>query len=623
MISLFGASLGATTPLLLLGVPLASALLIYVYRNLGKSKRAVVSTLLFLRQLPNRPTSRRKFVPPLQFWIELAALSLLSLAAAGIFLTNAGSSVAVVIDQSLSMEAPGKEGLTRIENAKRLAVADVTNSLPTTRFSVFSANSSLIPLSSSKVSVLEAASIISPLTTLHAEDRLQNHLTSLVNSGQYDSVWAYTDRVLDASSLPSNLRLVSVAGSSVEKPAANLWLRNISTKTSDGKTFLTVSVEQVGAPSLAVTLSTFCYESAASEAGRPRMLPDTVVELPNGVSITKQLGPLDFPWSHCRVLATSNSMGASDLLPGDNDGWITSQSESSRVELTSPLSPEQLKIEALLGLSVISSLSAQTTQLEASLPQIVHRSAVSNKPNSSALMVFPPAGPLPWGGQVRESPNRATEISRWDDTHPVLTYINPTLLDIRATRLVDCPPSATALLTTTAGTVACVGEQHGRRYAVVGFEIFPFDGAKTPTLSILTLNLFRWLFERESSSQSARPYESLTLPAGVTEASYLAPDAGTIVVSAQNFIAPPRPGVIQLVDPKLATRLVKAVNLFSDHESNLAENNLLNIPPVDRAVKKPSAQSLDATPWLVICALLVLLFDIARRIVRVSRWSRT
>jgi hypothetical protein len=594
-----------------------------VYRNLGTAKHAVVSTLLFLRELPNRPTSRKKFVPPLQFWIELAALSLLSMAAAGIFLANTGSSIAVIIDQSLSMEAPGKEGTTRIENAKRLAVADVTNSLPTTRFSVFSAHSTLTPLSESKVSALEAASVISPLASLHTEDHLQHHLTSLINSGEYDSVWVYTDRVLEAATIPPNLRIVSVAGETGGRPAANLWLRNISAKTIEGKTFLSVSLEEVGTPTLPVTLSAFCYDNATAITSRPRMLPDTTVQAHNGIPTTTQLGPLDFPWSHCRVLATSNSTDTSDLLTGDNDGWITSESVASRVELASPLSPEQLKIEKLGGVSVVASSPNAAAQLSSPLPRIVHRSATPTQPDSPTLVVFPQVGPLPWGGSVRESKNRTVEISRWDSAHPVLTYVNPTLLDIRATRLVDCPPSATPLLTTTAGTVACVGEQQGARYAILGFEIFPFDGAKTPTLSILTLNLFKWIFEGNASAQRVLPYEPLTLPRGATDASYLAPEPNVITVSERNTIVPTKVGVIQFSDPKLGARFTKAVNLFSDHESNLSENAVLTVPLAERAVTKPSRESFDTTPWLVICALLVLVLDLARRIFRVSRWSRT
>ncbi len=623
MISLFGTSLGATAPLLLLGVPLATVLLVYVYRNLGTSRHAVVSTLLFLRELPNRPTSRKKFVPPLQFWIELAALSLLSLAAAGMFLAHTGSTIAVVIDQSLSMEATGKEGTSRIESAKRLAVSDMTHSLPTTRFSVFSAHSRLIPISSSKVSALEAASVISPLTALNAEDRLQNHLTSLINSGEYDSVWVYTDRVLEASTIPPNVRIVSVAGDIGGRPVANLWLRNISTKTSEGKTFLSVSLEEVGTPTLPVTVSTFCYEGTSAVESRPRMLPDTTLEAHNGVPITTQLGPLDFSWSHCRVLVTSNSTNASDLVSADNEGWITSESVASRVELVGPLSPEQLKIERVGSISVVASSSNTAAPQNAPLPKIIHRSYPPKDPDSPSLVVFPQVGPLPWGGEVRESQNRAAEISRWDNTHPALTYVNPTLLDIRATRLVDCPPSATPLLTTTAGTVACVGELQGVRYAIVGFEIFPFDGAKTPTLSILTLNLFKWLFEGNASSQRVLPYESLTLPRGVTDASYLAPDFSALAISERNTILPTKAGVIQLSDRKLGSRFTKPVNLFSDHESNLSENPALSIPLVESGVAKSSRESLDMTPWLIMCALLVLLFDLFRRIARVSRWSRT
>jgi hypothetical protein len=624
MISLFGTTLGSTAPWLLLGVPIATALLVYVYRNLGTSQHAVVSTLLFLRELPQRPTSRKRFIPPFQFWIELTALSLLSLAGAGVFLSNTGRKIAIVIDRSLSMEAPGSDGTRRIDAAKRLAIADITQSLPTTRFSLFSAQSNLKPLSSEKLTAGEAASLISPLTTVPAEDRLQLHLPQLVGSGEYDSVWVYTDRSLGAATVTPSVRVVSVADSSASRPLGNVWMRGISTKKIEGRTFLSVSLEQIGAASLPITISATCYEAnGASGSSRSRMVPDTTVEAPNGVSTTTQLGPLDFPWSYCRAHAVSNSPGTTDLITNDNDAWITSDAVASTVALISPLSPEQLKIERIGGFSVVASSPTPAQERSVQSPIIVHRSPAPKEPQSSTLLVFPPVGPLPWGGAVRESENRPLQISRWNNAHPVMTYVNPTLLNLQATRVIECPPSATSILTTTIGTVACVGEHQGARYAVMGFEIFPFDGSKTPTLSILTLNLFKWLFEAQTSSQKIVPFDTLALPRGVTEASYLAPGSNTLAVSERSTITPETPGVIRLSDATSGVSFMKAVNLLSDQESNLAENAPISLSFSDRPSVNSSKESFDIAPWLATLAVLVLLFDLIRRIARVTRWSRS
>jgi hypothetical protein len=204
-----------------------------------------------------------------------------------------------------------------------------------------------------------------------------------------------------------------------------------------------------------------------------------------------------------------------------------------------------------------------------------------------------------------------------------MTYVNPTLLTVPTTRLIDCPPSASPILTTTAGTIACAGEQQGFRYAIIGFELFPFDGPKTPTLSILTLNLFKWLFESQGPSQKISPLENVTIPRDVTQARYLAPISDILTISERNTITPPTTGVIELHDERNGADFVRTVNLLSDHESNLSENTPLNVTGSETPAARPTKESFDTSPWLATLAILVLIFDLIRRIARASRWSRT
>jgi len=629
MISIFGTTLGSTAPWILIGIPLVSALLVYVYRNLGTSKNSIVSTLFLLRDLPLRPTSRKKFTPPLQFWIELFALLLLILAASGIFLSDAGKKVAVVIDLSLSMQAPGSDGAKRIDSAKRLAIADMTQSLPTTRFYPFAAHIQLKPLSSGAVSAIRAASLLNPLETLPTEDHLQKHLTSLVNSGDYDSVWVYTDRSLAGGAPAPTVRVVSVTGDPNTRALTNLWIRALSPKGVDGKTFLSTAIEQVGLSSVPVSVIASCYNLHNPSALKPRILPEQTLQLPSGVVTTTLLGPVDPPWTHCQVRVTSSSATASDLLTEDNEAWVTSDSITSGVTIVSPLTPAELAIEQLGGITITAAQRSDDAAAsrgsvdKINSPTIIHRSELPATLSSSALVVYPPAGKLPWGGAVRDSNERAIQISRWNTSHPVMRYINPTLLSLKTTRIIECPPSATALLTTTAGTVACAGERDGVRYAVVGFELFPFDGAKTPTLSILTLNLFKWLFETQSAAQRVTPYETIQLARGVTEVRYVAPTSKALAISANGSVTPDDLGVLMLSESSSGKDYLKAINLLSDQESNLTENTPLSLGTGEQsAADSSSKESFDAMPLLTSLALLVLVLDLIRRIAYACRWSR-
>jgi hypothetical protein len=586
-----------------------------------------------LRDLPLRPTSRKRFTPPLQFWIELLALFLLTLAASGVYLSDAGKKVAVVIDLSLSMQAPGRDGVKRIDSAKQLAIAEMAQSLPTTRFYPFAAHNQLKQLSSGAVSAIRATSLINPLEVLPTEDHLQNHLTSLINSGYYDSVWVYTDRSLAGGVTPPTIKFVSVAGDPSARGLTNVWIRELSPKSIDGKIFLATSIEQVGLPSIAVTVLASCYDLRSSSTLTPRILPEQTLELPSGIVTTSLLGPVEPPWTHCQVRVTSGSATTSDLLTDDNEAWVTSDSITSSVSLVSPLTPAELAIERLGGIAVTASqLSHDATASRGSVeqidyPSIIHRSELPAKLSSATLAVYPPVGTLPWGGAVRDSDERVGQISRWDNSHPVMRYINPTLLNLKTSRIVECPPSATALLTTTTGAVACAGERDGVRYAVVGFELFPFDGARTPTLSILTLNLFKWLFETHAATQHVTPFETMQLAPRVNEVRYVAPTTTTttttLAISGNRSVTPENRGVLMLSESSSGKQYLKAVNLLSDQESNLTANPPLSLSAGEQSLANSSAkESFDATPLLVSLAVLVLVLDLIRRIAYASRWSR-
>ena len=63
-----------------------------------------------------------------------------------------------------------------------------------------------------------------------------------------------------------------------------------------------------------------------------------------------------------------------------------------------------------------------------------------------------------------------------------------------------------SIINSEQGSILFAGESRGFRFAVLGFEIFPFEGSKTPALSVLTLNLLNWLANTRSLSKTANFY---------------------------------------------------------------------------------------------------------------------
>jgi len=610
MISLFGTTIAAASPWLLLGIPCAVGFLIYIFRVRGTASQAVVSSLLFLKELPRRPVGRKTFVPPLQFWLELAILALLILAASGLYLTRSGKHVAIVVDSSLSMGALYGAGGTRLDQAKRIAALDIERAPSSTTYTVFSSSKELSPLSQPNESPADAITTLQGAQQSYRPDALQQHLTSLVGEPLYDAVWVYTDRELEGS--PPSQRLIINQIPLDPATSTNAWIQGIQVEGTD---IIRVKIGYGGASPKDGVVDGECFEGTSHSS--VKLSPKTVKLTPHE-GTTTILTPVRADWSYCRVHIKLQDASLFDALPIDNEGWITRASSEPTVHLVSALSPDQLGLAKIKTVAV----SADGTKGDAAkLPTIYHRTLPSTLPKTSTLVVLPSPGALPWGGSVLNQDARGKDVTRWDSSHPVLQYVNPSLVTFPEVRPLECPPSSTPILFSAVGPIACAGEEKGARYLVTGFEIFPFEGSKDPTVSIFTLNAFKWLFLSSGTTTVGELPMRLTLPQSITEAGYIHPKNLTLKLEGSS-IAPVVPGIVLLQDDDGEERYL-AFNSFEEKESNLSHRSTLTVPPPTPKVPVSSnaATSRSLTSMLAILALLVIGGDLARRILRHVRWG--
>lgn len=609
MISLFGATLSATSPWMLLAIPAAVSLLVYIFRVRGTAQSAVVSSLLFLKELPRRPIGRKVFVPPLQFWLELAILVLLILAASGLLLTRSGKHVAVVVDSSLSMGALYGSGGTRLEQAKRIASLDLTRASDSTNYTVLSSTNELTPLSAAHDSSSDALTAVKSVTQSYRADALSEHVQSLLLDPMYDAVWVYTDRELQGG--PPSSRLIVNQLPVEPATQTNAWIKDVQKKGGD---MLSVSIGYGGSTPRDALVDGECYNAGATSASK--IAPRTVRLTPQESATTELVVPKS-SWTYCRVHVRLQDASLFDSLPLDNEGWIAHTVPSSSIRVVGPLAPEQL------GLVTIPSMTFTTARAEPGEepPTIYHRQSPSIAPTNATLVVMPPAGELPWGGSVLEKESKGSEITRWDDSHPLLAYVKPALITLRDARILECPPSATPILFSASGAVACAGEDRGARYVITGFELFPFDGSKNPTMSILTLNIFKWLFQSGGAHSSGNLPATLPITDAVSSAEYVAPSPSTLAISAKG-IAPKGPGIVALKHTDGSERYL-ALNAFESEESNLSKPSSLSISPQAQMPRPATAgsSSQNLISWFISFALLVIGADLLRRLVRRVRWS--
>lgn len=609
MIHIFGTTIAAASPWLLLGIPCAVGLLVYIFRVRGTAQQAVVSSLLFLKELPRRPVGRKTFVPPLQFWLELAILTLLLLATAGLFFTHSGKHVAVIIDSSLSMGALYGSGGTRLEQAKRIATLDINRSATARAYSVFSSATELAPLSAARDGTSAAITAIQSATQSHRADSLQDHIASMLADPSYDAVWVYTDRELQTGSPSPRL----VVNTLPVEPATqtNAWIKGVQ-RTNDGT--LTVLLGYGGASQRDALVDGECYDGGSNVS--QKISPQKVTLTPNEQATTS-LKPPRSAWEYCRVHVRLQDASLFDSLPLDNEGWVVNTSSAPSIRVVSSLTPQQL------GLSKIpkTSFTTETNESSRQAPTIFHRQLPSQKPTTPSLAVRPPAGPLPWGGDVSAQTLQSREITRWDASHPILAYVNPSLVTLPEVHALDCPTTSTPILFSTAGPIACAGEDTGARYLITGFEIFPFDGGTNPTISIFTLNAFKWLFQSSQGSATGSLPTTLPVAENVTSAEYLQPNTSELSMKGRT-VSPQHPGIL-LLNHDDKTKEHIALNAFEDGESNLSRRTGITISQ-QTPVTAPNSQGSSSEPltrWLTSLALAVVAGDILRRIIRRARWG--
>jgi hypothetical protein len=614
--TLWGITITAHAPLFLLGIPLGAALLVYIFRARGSGSPIVTSTLLLLSKLPQYMPARRRFIPPLQFWIELAALTLLSLAAARLISSESGARIAVVIDSSKSMATLITAGEPRLAVAKRLATADVAQSLPTTRFSVFSASNSLQPITGSALSSAGAIRAITTVSQSYSPDQLQQFVTALASSREYNRIWVYTDKTSEPVATDTQVKIVSIP--SDLSALTNVWLHSITTTGKSGSSTIEAELLVSSKSSVSTSVSATCTKPQSNGTFE---LPAVTTTVAPGQIAKVQLGPITQPWSYCKAVAQPSSPAIGDALSIDNEAWIADSSHDSPITLVSALSAQQLGLTAIPGISL-----AQHT--EASKPvanqAIYHRQAPPSVPSQSTLVIFPPKGSLPWrGGATLASERTTSEITRWATSHPLLQYVQPDLLSLPESSVLECPDSSTPILFSARGAVACAGEEGGARYVVTGFEIFPFDGRRSPTLSVLTLNIIRWLFQSGSPVQSASGLGSIKLPASATSARIVAPNQRELSLDSFRAASITEPGVVSIISSAAGAtgEQLRAFNAISDAESDTSQASSLAITANKDIPTKPR-EKFPLEGLLAAMALVVLAGDLVRRIIRRSSWGQ-
>ena len=624
----------------LLGAAALAPLLILAYLKRTPLRRSVVSSLMVLKQLTQRRPQRRRVKLPLRFFLELLALLLLALAAAGPMLRSDGEHVALVIDNSLSMRAldraaAGKK--TRFDEATEAAADFLAGRSRADTYTVYVTSPKLQRVGEERVSWSEARETVRNLKPTFTSDSVQVAAGELLENGVFDRLQIFAD--YDAEYLEGK----SGAGAfqhttklevhRVGSAAPNVYLANLRSERSasrpDGIDLL-ASIGFSGAHPADIQVSLNEIRRGGEEAlvstqtvkAQPERTVDAIFTVPTPRSADTAY--------HVRLRVEAGPAGseAEDALAEDNEGWIAPEAKRGAAFLL--VNPESDQ-RAALGLDTLRGVTLRVVRPEeygaltaADLGSyslvMFYRSAPAFAPKVPTLLLLPPAENALFPVQREVS---SPSVSSWVNEHPITAYLRALLIQPAAAQIFSVPAWAQPIINVEQGCIVAAGESQGVRFAASGVELLPFEGASSPVSSVLLLNLISWLTGGADLSQAMLAGSTMRLEAGrrwsVTDP---AGRGSEFVPSGQepHIYTFENPGIYRVRSADQSGRTLSdeqvEVNIFNPDESSTFTLRTLRVP---RSVSADAAMLPEQSAWwprILAAALALLLCDLLLQSIR-------
>jgi hypothetical protein len=565
-------------------------LLLVPYLIRRRPRRLFFSSLLLLREFATRRSARpwgKMYLPPI-FFLQLILLALLLLALGEPSLSFRPVSVALVLDNSASMQATEGEK-SRFQLARDEA-ARILGALPAhARADLYLVAPRLTRVAEQSLTPGEAIARLNSLKPLDLGEAAIDYgaeFERLVGEKKYQRLHFLTDHSAEGQS--ASVRVVTLG-----RPKANLAISAFQ-----------VARRSLASPQLEARMSIKNFSAAEQKLklvlkGRGNLIVSHSYSVAPNRSVEASFE--NIPW-HPYYEA---EIDAGDGLALDNHRFAVPPPQGGLKILAVSPRPEALSsLRAIPGveLQLVSPEAYEKGSFAPHALEIFHYSAPAALPESHALFVLPPRqNPLVEIGAASFRP----AVSGWREPHPLTRYINFALFRPAYARALKAGLGE-PIVQSPDGPLAVALEQNNFRYLALGYDPFPFLGRQNLPMSIFTLNLLDWFNEGRTGNASAtgaplaaqlRPGEMVLTPTGEKIAL-----EKTSTVFARTYVQ----GIYRTVgvDPEKYF----AVNLGDERESDLRE------PPAIQLRGAPGAAAGRAFyaslwPYLLLAAITLLLLE--------------
>ncbi|MEK6601193.1 MAG: VWA domain-containing protein [Candidatus Binatota bacterium] len=472
-------------------------LLLIPYLIKARPRRVVFSSLLLLRDFSSRSLGHpwgRLHLPPI-FFLQLLLLVLLILALAEPVFSVRPLKIAIIIDNSASMQALEGEK-SRFELAREQARDLLRDFSSKAQVDLYLTVPRLERVGGEALAPDTASTLIATLRPYdlgEPPDSYSEELFRLAKEKGYERIYFLTDHPVHGQG--GVIRALSVGRAQENFAITSFQI----TRPSFASTQLAARVEINSFSSREEKVKVLLKGGGKILSARTQ----TIGARKGAVASFEALPSYPFYEAELEI---------SDALALDNHRFATPPGSRGLEILGISPRPEALySLRSIPGvtLRVISPEAYEKSGGEGDEVEIFHFSAPALLPRRHALFVLPPKeNPLVAVGGALSRP----VVSSWREPHPLTRYINFALFRPAYARSLKPLSFGDALIQSPEGAIAIGLEHQGFRYLVLGFDLFPFLGRENLPISVFTLNLLEWFYQGLGSSSTATG-EPLRLPA--------------------------------------------------------------------------------------------------------------
>lgn len=473
-------------PTALVGL-LALPLLLIPYLIRRKPQRIAFSSLLLFMEAGEAASAKpwgRINLPPI-FFLQLLLLALLIFALSEPVLSIRPTNIAVILDNSASMQAL-EDGKSRFALAKERAGALVGELGAGGKVDLYLTTPRLEKLNAAPLSPAEAARIIAaqaPYDLAEPPIEYGNLIAQLARQQKYERVYLLSDH--PARDQSRTARVITVG-----QPRANFALTNLEVQRSSlANARLEAQVEVANYSERDEKLKIVLKSNGAELANR-----EIVVGSGKTASVSFE-GLADHRTYEAEIANR-------DALPLDNRRFaVAPASRNLRVLGITPRPRELESLKTIPGVQIDTIAPSDYDKAERTGYglEIYHFATPAALPSSAALFILPPESSslVDLGAPVDN-----VTVSNWRDPHVLTRYVNFNLFRPTYARPLKPQTAGDIVIDSGAGPLAFATERQGVRYLTLGFDPFPYLGRENLPMSVFTLNLLDWFFDSRGNSKA-------------------------------------------------------------------------------------------------------------------------